>query len=133
MVNFRAKPKSFIQTPRSIFKQIRSFFRYLKLHMCHSNLGLAITYVGSLGITGGGTGKNLVEVISVSVVELITAIDASLARPEAAEVSSAVELLLLVRFVCSIVVPTTAGPGLGGRRISLSSFIHPVVTMLKVT
>ena len=125
MVNFRAKPKSFIQTPRSIFKQIRSFFRYLKLHMCHSNLGLAITYVGSLGITGGGTGKNLVEVISVSVVELITAIDA--------EVSSAVELLLLVRFVCSIVVPTTAGPGLGGRRISLSSFIHPVVTMLKVT
>ena len=101
--------------------------------MCPSNLGLAITYVGSLGITGGGTGKNLVEVISVSVVELITAIDASLARPEAAEVSSAVELLLLVRFVCSIVVPTTAGPGLGGRRIPLSSFIHPVVTMLKVT
>ena len=102
--------------------------------MCHSNLDLAITYVGSLGITGGGTGKNLVEVISVSVVELITAIDASLARPEAAEVSSAVELLLLlVRFVCSIVVPTTAGPGLGGRRIPLSSFIHPVVTMLKVT
>ena len=100
--------------------------------MCPPNLGLAITYVGSLGITGGGTGKNLVEVISVSVVELITAIDAFLVPSEAAE-SSAVELLLLVRFVCSIVVPTTAGPGLGGRRIPLSSFIHPVVTMLKVT
>ena len=34
--------------------------------MCHSNLGLAITYVGSLGITGGGTGKNLIEVIGLS-------------------------------------------------------------------
>ena len=42
---------------------------------------------------------------------------------------------LLPRFVWSIVVPTGASGlgGLGGRRISLSSFIHPLVTLLALS